>query len=84
MSSEIILLVGGNKSKFNEVSYKVDALFPSAELVWLRTFMEVKEYFEEGGSAKVIFMGEEPSDYKGTSFLTEINELSDNLPIIFA
>ena len=84
MNSEKILLVGGNKSKYVEVSYKVDALFPDSELVWLRTYMEVKQYFEEGESAKIIFLSEDPSDYSGLSFLMDINELSDNLPIIFA
>lgn len=84
MSSEKILLVGGNRSKFVEVSDKVAALFPTAELVWLRSFIEVKQYFEEGDSAKLVFIGEEPSDYSGPSFLMDINELSDNLPVIFA
>lgn len=83
MSNERILLVGGDKTVFTEVSTKVDALFPKAELVWLKTYTEVKKYFDEDDSAKIIFIAEEPSDYMGLSFLTEINVLSANLPVIF-
>lgn len=84
MSTEKILLIGGNKSLYNGVAEKVEVLFPAAELIWLRSYIEIEEFFNEGGSAKLIFLGEEPTDYKGNSFLMDINELSDNLPVIFA
>lgn len=84
MSNEIILLVGGSRPLYKEVSEKVEVLFPAAQLVWLRSYLEIEKYFEDGGVAKLIFLGEEPSDYTGPSFLMDINELSENLPIIFA
>jgi hypothetical protein len=84
VSAEIILFVGENRNLYKEVSQKVEFLFPTAELIWLRMYSEIKEFFEDGGVAKVIFLGEEPSDYKGTTFLMDLNELSENIPVIFA
>ena len=84
MSSEIILLVGGSRPLYKEVSEKVEVLFPTSELVWLRSYSEVEKFFEDGGAAKLVFLGEEPLDYSGPSLLIDLNELSDNLPIIFA
>lgn len=84
MNRETILLIGGSRPLYKEVFEKVEVLFPDAELVWLRTYSEVEKYFEEGGVAKLVFLGEEPSDYSGQSLLMDINELSENLPIIFA
>lgn len=84
MSSEIILLVGGTRPSYKEVSEKVEILFPAAELIWLRTYSEVQNFFDEGRVAKLVFLGEQPSDYSGASFLMDLNELSKNLPIIFA
>lgn len=84
MSNEIILFVGENRTLYKQVSEKVKVIFPASELIWLRLFSEIEEYFGEGGVAKLIFLGEEPSDYKGSSFLIDLNDLSDSIPVVFA
>lgn len=83
MEKDKILLIGGNKPVYNEVAVKVETLFPNSELVWLRTFQEAEGFFLEGNKARLIFLSEPPADYKGSSFLLEIKNLSKNLPIIF-
>ncbi len=81
--NEIILLVGGKKILYKELSEKVEVLFPAADFIWLQFYAEIEEYFGNGGVAKLIFFGEEPEDYKGSSFLIDLTDLSGNIPIIF-
>jgi hypothetical protein len=84
VNNDIILFVGENRTLYKSVSEKVEVIFPTSELIWLRLYTEIEEYFGNGGVAKLIFLGEEPSDYKGPSFLMDLNDLSENIPVVFA